>query len=330
MTLGARALGAVIVASSLLAARGAAAADHRVTVVDADPTLVHALDVALSPWGVAVDARAVAGPGATMPMATDRARALAADARADVVVWLSRSDAGYAVWVYDAEADHASARGLPAGPPFDDTTAAGIALSVKTTLRATKIAPPRERFGAPPDAADDTTWRFDLSGGAAVRSGTPSAIEPRAGLGASFWPAAYGRHLGFACGAELGTGVRVQGASFTGTAVDASMRVAIVASWPLARGVAIEPSLGGAAHVVVVDGFVVTEATPVSVLRLDPAIEPRLALDFAAFSGRLRVAPWVGAAYMIRSQELLVHGATVLDLAPLVAQGGVRVSLGVE
>lgn len=79
-----------------------------------------------------------------MPIAVDRARDIARDERADVLVWVSASDAGHALWIYDVASDHASARELEISPPFEPATAAAVALAVKTLLRGTVIArPPR-------------------------------------------------------------------------------------------------------------------------------------------------------------------------------------------
>jgi hypothetical protein len=336
MTRSPRALGAVVAAAFALvvtlvtSAREAQGAQHRVAVIDAEELVVHALDVALSPWDVAIDEHAIAPPGATMPMAVERARELARETEADAVVWLSSSDGGYALWVYDADSDRASARRLPSGPPFNDTTAAGIALSVKTLLRATVIAPPRERFGAAPEADRDPTFRFDLSFGSAARTGNPGVFEPRGGVGVSLWPASLGHHLGVVVAFEGGSGIRVANARFTATVLDLSGRVALAGSWRFGRLLAIEPSLGAAAHAILIDGFVVADESSKSVQRLDPAIEPRLAFDFATFGGRVHVAPWIGVAYMTRSQEILVHGVSVFDQSPLVAEAALRLSIGVE
>ena len=128
--------------------RDAAAAAHRVAAVDPDPQVARALDVALSPWDVTLVEVHLESPGASMPIALDRARSIAQDSRADVVVWVSSTDDGFAVWIYDAASDHASARKIDQAPPFDGPTAAGVALSVKTLLRGTVVAPPPERFGA--------------------------------------------------------------------------------------------------------------------------------------------------------------------------------------
>jgi hypothetical protein len=322
-----RALGAALSVSLVLAAEGAQGASPRVAVVDGTAPLVHALDVALAPWGVEVTEHAVVGPGATMPMAADRARALAHDARTDVVVWLSVAGGTYALWVYDADSDHASTRRLPSGPPFDETTAAGIALSVKTILRSTTVAPPPERFGATAATRGGAAWRVDLDVGGAARTGEPGIVEPRAGVAASFWPGREEHLFGVVLGLEGGTGIRVEDPRFTATVLDASLRLAIAARWRIVPAFALEGSVGGAAHALFIDGFVAGDGTTASLRRVDPAFEPRLGFDFLAFEGRLHVGPWIGLSYLTRSQSITIHGAQVFDLAPLTGQAALRASL---
>lgn len=330
MTLSSRALGAVVVMALVAKARDGQGAQHRVAVIDAEAPVVHALDVALSPWDVAIDEHAIAPPGATMPMAVERARELAHETDADAVVWLSTSAGGHALWVYDADSDRADARPLPSGPPFDETTAAGIALSVKTVLRSTVIAPPRERFGAVSEPNRDPTFRFDLGFGTAARGGNPAMFEPRGGVGLSIWPSGLRRHLGVIMGFEGGSGVHVSSDRFTATVLDLSGRIALATSWRFGRLLAIEPSLGAGAHTILIDGFVIADGVTRSVERVDVAVEPRLALDLAVFAGRVHVAPWFGLAYMTRSQEILVHGVSVYDPSPLVVEAALRLSIGVE
>ncbi len=335
---GRRALGAALLAAWTLDSGSALAAPPHVAVVDGDAALVHALDVALAPWGVEVSEHAVVGPGATMPMAADRARMLAKDTHADVVVWLSSAGAGetpeppaFALWVYDADSGHASTRRLPSGPPFDERTAAGIALSVKTILRTTTIAPPPERFGASRSTnASTTAWRFDLDVGGVARTGEPGVLEPRAGLAASLWPGIVGRIVGVSLGLEGGTGIRVEDPRFTATVLDVSLRGAAAARWPVTPLFALEASLGIAAHALFIDGYVTTDRTAVSLRRIDPALEPRIGFDLSAFGGHLHAGPWIGLSYLTLSQSIAIRGEQVFDLAPLVAQAALRLSVELE
>jgi hypothetical protein len=138
--------------------------------------LEHAIEVALTPWGVAlvrvpVD---VQGPDAgTM----ERARALARAAHADAVVWLAGGVGGTTLaCVYESDGDRLLVRALGASPPFDDTTAAATALTVKAMLRSSTVAPPSERGApSPADVAAPARGGSAAPGGA---SGVPSIAPP--------------------------------------------------------------------------------------------------------------------------------------------------------
>ncbi len=290
--------------------RAASAAGHRVAAVDPDPQVARALDVALSPWDVTLVEVHLESPGATMPIALDRARSIAQGAGAEVVVWVSSADDGFAVWIYDAASDHASARKLEEAPPFDAPTAAGVALSVKTLLRGTVVAPPPERFGA---SAQERPWRVGLSVGAAGRTTAASPLEPRFGAQASGWARYWGAMLEI----EAGPGSHPASAALSGTLTDTAARLALAARWPLSARVAVEPSLGGAVHLERLDGLVVSGGLPVSINRVDAAIEPRVAVDVALLGGRLHLAPWIGASVLTRWQRFRVNDLVVLELAPV-------------
>jgi hypothetical protein len=294
--------------------RAASAAGHRVAAVDPDPQVARALDVALSPWDVTLVEVHLESPGATMPIALDRARSIAHDSGAEVVVWVSSGADGFAVWIYDVASDHASAREIEQSPPFDGPTAAGVALSVKTLLRGTVVAPPPERFGA---LTGERPWRVGLSLGAAGRTNAASPIEPRFGVHASGWARSWGALLDL----EAGPGSHPASAALAGTLTDTAARVALAARWPLSKAVALEPSLGGALHLARLDAVVVADATPVSVDRLDAAVEPRIAIDVALLGSRLHLAPWLGASVLTRWQRFEVHGVRVLELAPVTFEG---------
>ena len=292
-------------------ARAAVAAGHRVAAVDPDPQVARALDVALSPWDVTLVEVHLESPGATMPIALDRARAIARGVDAEVVVWVSSADDGYAVWIYDSASDHASARKLEQSPPFDGPTAAGVALSVKTLLRGTVVAPPTERFGAGPG---ERPWHIGLSAGVSSRTNASVPLEPRFGLQASGWA----RYWGAVLEVETGAGTHPASPALLGTLTDSAVRIALAARWPLSTAVAIEPSLGGAVHWEHFD--VVSDASTASIDRLDGAFEPRLAVDFGLIGGRVHLAPWVGASVLTRWQRFRVQDALVFELAPVALQ----------
>jgi hypothetical protein len=333
MTLAGAALRTVATTCCALAlatvARSAAADSHRVAAVDPDEQLARALEVALSPWGATVLQVHIETPGATMPIAVDRARSIAQGANADVLVWVSDSDGGHALWIYDLASDHASARALDAAPPFEPATAAAVALAVKTLLRGTVIAPPPERFGAvAPEHASLPSWILGASVGVATRFTSSSLTSGRAALEASFWPAALGHRVGLALDLEDGLSARAESTTFNGTLSDGAARLALGARLPLADWATLEPSLGGALHLLTLDGIVL-ERTNVDVRRLDVAFEPRLGLDFTLLGGRLLFGPWVGATALGRWQRFLVHGASVVEVGPVGMEGALRLALAI-
>lgn len=137
------------IAASVLVAGASGAADRaRVALVGGGGELGHAIEVALTPWGVAL-VRVPADLSGSDAATVERARSLARTAHLDAVVWLAGS-AGTPTLacVYEADADRLLVRALGASPPFDETTAAAAALTVKAMLRSSTIAPPGER-GAP-------------------------------------------------------------------------------------------------------------------------------------------------------------------------------------
>jgi hypothetical protein len=138
------------IAAAVLVADASRASDRaRVALAGAGGELGHAMEVALTPWGVAVVRVPVDLTGRDADT-IERARALARTAHVDAVVWLAATGGGATLaCVYEADANRVLLRPLGASPPFDDTTAAAAALTVKAMLRSSTVAPPEER-GAPP------------------------------------------------------------------------------------------------------------------------------------------------------------------------------------
>jgi hypothetical protein len=156
---GAALLGAVVpcaaVFSTLLAAGTAHAAPDdvgahaspKVVVLSGNPTLDRALRMSLGPWRMRLEVVSARSPGSSMPISAMRARVLAQELSADALVWISDTSEGAALWVHDARTGNVTARSTPS-PPFDIPTAAALALSVKTVLRASGLAPEGRDAGA--------------------------------------------------------------------------------------------------------------------------------------------------------------------------------------
>jgi hypothetical protein len=111
---------------------------RRVVLLETPAALERALRTALMPWGMRV-ARSQARSRRRPPKGAEQARSLALRLRADALVWLSPALQRHELWLYDGANGTLTTRSVPA-PPFDETRAAALALSVKTELRKGTLA----------------------------------------------------------------------------------------------------------------------------------------------------------------------------------------------
>ncbi len=161
----------------------------RVAMIEPPSTLLDAMGVALSPWGLRVVPIA-AVPPASMDIAgaVNAARVIAQEHNAAVVLWISApAGAEPSLWLYEAQTEQVSVRPLPQAPPFDEASAAAVALTVKTLLRSTTVAPPKERLSpapapaALPDAGAGPSTPAATASATSVRADTaPTATSPPA------------------------------------------------------------------------------------------------------------------------------------------------------
>lgn len=324
-----------VLAVALATARHAPAEEprHRVALVETDAELGRALVIALTPWNLDV-VRAASAPGATLPAAEQRARALADELHADVVVWVSPGGEQSVLWVYDAETKHVSSRVVDAALPYDAPTAAAIALSLKALLRASKVAPVAERIGPPPPPpapppsaprATDEVLRAEatLSG----RLFAASTVEPRASLGLA-WFLRDRPRLAAALALSVGPGVDLAADGFTGRYTDLTLSPSVRARFDLGARLALEPQLGASLHVTSLDGVAAPDLAPVHASRIDGSIDGAVVLAVRLFS-RVDAGVHFGVGYMTRYQRYAIGEGTVLGLSPVIGELGLRMTLGV-
>lgn len=325
------------VLASLSTAAPAFADETRVAIVG-DPALVRAVEVTLQPWGVVVvaDSDAV---GATMPGAAESAALVATRDHANAVAWISDSNGDTALWVYDASEHKVASRPLRKKPPFDDATAASIALSIKTLLRLTSVAPPAERFGAkrsgpngeiespgdlPPASPTPITEAshpliVEVTTSARFAQTDAAVAEPRAMLGI-FWAI---RDLSIGAEFSLGPGVGVSTPRFDARIGD--FTIAAHARYALKTGpIRIVPELGPSGHVEFVDGAF--QGAPVHTLRLDPALDAGVLVAYA-FSSRAYLGVHGSASWLLRFQRFTVDGVQALGGSPIIADVGLRLGV---
>ncbi|HXX65716.1 MAG TPA: hypothetical protein VEK07_00945 [Polyangiaceae bacterium] len=306
--------------ASLFVVRPASAESRTVVAVAPDPQLVRALDVALAPWGTNITEVHPIDAEAFTVMAPDRARAIAQDTRADVVLWVSPDGDHYQVWIYDVASDHASSRPVDAAPPFDPTTAAAVALSVKALLRSTVVAPAPERT---PSVPEEPSWGLGLSGGVAGHVG--QGVEGRFGLQASAWPAALAHRLGFLIDASVGTGVPLHSlALFPATVREYAFEAGLGAHLPVSSSLAVEPSMSAVVALIDLDATLNQE--PVHALRPAAGLVPAVSAP-VTFGTRLRLAPWVGLTILTLGVGFNVAGKDQGQVSRFTPEGGLRAEL---
>lgn len=306
-------VGTAVVLFLLLAmAPRAEAQTGRVVLVSLDAELEAAISTSLAPWGAQIVPHVGESPG-SMPAASELGRSLAAAEQALAVVWISTSESGPALWVYDADGDRVLARALPSPPPFDEPTAAAVALTLKTMLRHSAVAPPAERavVPAPPPYR---LVHLELALGALAFATRPEDAEPRIALALSLFPEALGGIVGASLAARAGTGIAVEAGSARGRWTDTLVSL----------GLRLRGTLG------VVDLGVGLEAG-VFVTTLDVTLAPDVAVSVvrASFGGvawgevglrpdpSLRFALRGGVSGSAPSERYVQRGAPVIEIAPV-------------
>ena len=323
LLLGSRCVSAILLCLMLLA-RPALAQDRSVALIDADEELAHAIVLALSPWGVTARFTHEPSPGVDLPMAAHRAAALCQQLTVSVIVWVSASEQGSLLWIYDAETNEVITRELSERPPFSSPAAASVALSLKALLRTTTVAPPIERLGAPPPAVPLTaTRRFTLEASANVRFFAPSSTLVYGAIGGLWWFRPGATRLGAGLFAGTSAGVAIETASFSGSYREQSLSAVLTGQ--LAGNRLLRGSLFGGftAHFSEVFGVSNAVGQAAESHRVVPSLDLGSDLAFM-LGGPLHLSLGVKGSYLPRPQRYLVQGETVLSLWPIAAELGVK------
>lgn len=353
MSHAARLVAVAVLLVSILWPTTARAAARNVVVVGGGPTFRDAVTVALTPWSLVVVPVETAPPEPVMPRAGREARSIAQRYGAAGVVWLTASEDEHALWVYDGATGQVVTRVMDVGPPFDAPSAAAAALSVKTLLRASTVAPPGERLGAeaappasgavpadeppgpaPPERADaparleappGARGPVQIEVGGAARA-IADDVDARIGLGASLWMGPSSR-VGVGLVARGGPGLGVSAERFRGRFDELSVSPSLRVSVPLSSTVGLEPRVGTTLHVTRIDGVTLETAQAARESRLDASIDGGAVLDVAV-SRSTRVGLDVELGYVLRYQRYLVSNAPVFELGPVQASVGLRLATG--
>lgn len=306
---------ALLAAMVLLSAAWAAGADPpRVVVLQPDDELLRAISLSLSPWGVQTAGSDAPPPQSTQPEAVQTASRIARRLGVDAVVWVSSTEHGSLLWVFDSRTGEIATRMLAETPPFDGAAAAAVALSVKTVLRASVVAPPGERFGVEP-ATPPKERISALEIGAGGHWAGGSQVELRVELAGVVWLAA-ARRLGLSAELSSGPGLTVTDTSFSGRYRE--IVAGGKAHFRFLRGAwsSAQVSLGGAAHWSTLDGTLVAGSLGRHVTRLTGSLDVETSVNIDVGSGTY-VGASLGAAYFPTYQRYLVEGRPVFSPWPL-------------
>ncbi len=303
-----------VVFVAMLCSAVASADPRRVAVLQPDPALLRAISLALDPWGLETVAIDTPPPSASQPEAVRAASKLARQLGVEAVVWLTTLQQGSLLWVFDVRTGDVVTRLLSEQPPFDGASAASVALTVKTVLRASVVAPPQERFGAPPRSpTEGRTAALEVGPGLQWFGADLQAyrVEVRGVL----WLVA-ARRLGLSFELSSGPALRIAATDYSGRyrerALGAKARLRLVEVSSFSTMLA----LGGAARWTNLEGAVADTSQPSEVQRLNGSIDLEVLLNF-------KVANWVylgasvGAAYLPMSRRYSVRGDPVFSPWPL-------------
>ena len=344
----------------MLLAPSARCQEHKVVVIEADPRVLTAIDVALSAWSLSVGPAPGPLPEQNLDAASGRARAIAAEHGAGAVVWVAKArtpDETGSLWVYDAQTGQLVVRPLTVAAPLNDAGAAAIALSVKTILRSSTLAEaetstlapvsPAPRMAlplpvaqhpipaAPAARATPSVWRLDAIVGARFPTGAKNTAEPRAALGISAWPKAFGSHFGLGALVQAGPGVPVeqQGApvQYQGLFSQGSFEACAHVRADAGPRVAFEAQAGPALVVSSLDleFFGPTPASSKHKIRFDPTVNVGAIIDFA-LGPRIGFGVLFETTTFLYRQKYTIDTAVLLDEPPVNFLWGARLSVGVD
>lgn len=321
------------------------ATSRRVLVVSGGASFEDALRVALSPWAVSVRRIEATSIAASMPSAVEAAEVLAHDYEAVGVVWIASDAAGHALWAYDAETRQVVTRAISNAPPFDAPTAAAAALTVKTLLRSSMVAPQEERIGAPasqpgppptpnpisptmqpvaPNSVQNTPVHLAFELGAGPRflhDGTDLRLIGAVAVSFAQTP------VSLVLETRAGPGLGVTHPRFTGRFSDVMVPLWVRYRAPLGSRVALLPALGMGLDVSWLGGVAQGDAEGVSRVRADGLLNASVAVEVMALP-QLRVSLEAMASYRMRYQRYLVDSEPVFTLRPLEASLSLRFSGG--
>jgi hypothetical protein len=314
-----RSVAALLALIVMLCAATAAGDTRRIAVLQPDAELLRAITIALSPWGVDTTRGDVPLPAASQPEAVQTASRLAEQLGVEALVWVTRAEQGSLLWVFDNRRD-VTTRALPETPPFDSAAAAAVALSVKTILRSSGVAPLEERRETPSPNLH-AVHRVATEIGAGVRWLDENQFDFRLELAALLWFART-RRLGMSLGLSWGPGIPIDARDYRGRYREFAAGVKARLRLFEFRDLSAVFALGGSAHWVTLEGTLGPSADASAsasvVNRFNGSVDAQTLLSLHV-ARTLYLGASLGAAYQPRYQRYLVQEKPIFSPWPLTA-----------
>jgi hypothetical protein len=215
---------------------------------------------------------------------------------------------------------------LPSPPPFDEPTAASVALSIKTFLKLSSVAPAEERFGAEEaisggTAVGERRWSFESGLGARHSLQDDDSGELRMALGVA---RRFDAGVETAVNLVTGPGREVLSERFDGHFNDTTVGLS-ARYWESHAGLEIGVGAAADLHLGSIRGTV-DGGVQASASRLNPAVGADLWLR-RPFAGTFELGLGAHSRYFLRRQRYLVGGESVLELPAADIQLDLQVSL---
>lgn len=204
-------------------------------------------------------------------------------------------------------------------------------LSASTTTSFNDVAAPRDVASQKPTAVHPATLsqtddrrflpsrgtpsdvQLELTASTRFLSTTSGGVEPRFGVGATWWPRQ--RRAGISLATTLGPAQELDSARFRGTLRDYGAGLLARLRHDLGHAVRLVAGLGMRVDLTQLDGNVpLSERSIARTFRLAPAAALDLGAD-AILSAWTRIGLRAGGAWLLRTQRYLVRGEPVVELS---------------
>jgi DNA-binding NarL/FixJ family response regulator len=320
-------LPAVLAASQARAAAG----PRRLVTIERSPLVDRSLARALSAWTMDVIVVDAPTPPADGPEAVAEGRTIARAHDVEAVAWLVDAGDARTLVLYDAGADRILSREVGGGE-IDESTAAAIALSLKSMLRAMAPSPspesvPKAAVAPPPAPSEDRaadSLRLEVGAGMRARPADRLRFDPSAGAGVVWWPKGLRGRLGAEAHLDVAWSQWDAPSEISTRTWDFGVSAFAHTRLTPARRFAIDFALGGGVHVTQMSVFGAT-APSASFTYADPVLETSLAPSLALGSG-VEIGLRAGVLLWLLRQEYSLRGRYVDSaLGPAEASGGVVV-----